>query len=123
LERLGRLTRSYQLVEEVVAEVGGSRARLYLNFDRDWHHDFTIVVERKDQEALKAQGLDVTALAGRRLRVRGWIEWRNGPMIGLTHAEQIEVLPHVPVVTDDPIAVVAPTRDRQAPAAPVGIAL
>jgi len=120
LERLGRLTRSYQLVEGVVAEVGGSRARLYLNFDRDWHHDFTIVVERKDQEALKAQGLDVKALAGKRLRVRGWIEWRNGPMIRLTHAEQIEVLSDAPVVTDAPIAPVAPHRDRQAPAAPPG---
>jgi len=123
LERLGRLIRSYQLVEGVVAEVGGSRSRLYLNFDRDWHHDFTIVVERKDQEALKAQGLDVQALAGKRLRVRGWIEWRNGPMIRLTHAEQIEVLPDAPVVTDAPMAPVAPHRDRQAPAAPVGIAL
>jgi hypothetical protein len=44
-------------------------------------------------------------------------------MIRLTHAEQIEVLPDAAVVTDDPIAVVVPTRDRQAPAAPVGIAL
>jgi hypothetical protein len=25
--------------------------------------------------------------------VRGWIEWRNGPMIHATHVEQIELLP------------------------------
>jgi micrococcal nuclease len=115
------LTRSYQLVEGVVVKVGGSRDRFYLNFDRDWHHDFTIVVERKGQEVLKAQGL-LQALAGKRLRVRRWIEWRNGPVIRLTHAEQIEVLPDAPVVPDAPIAPVAPHRDRQAPAAPVGIA-
>ncbi|HEU0018440.1 MAG TPA: thermonuclease family protein, partial [Methyloceanibacter sp.] len=32
VERLGRLTRSYQLVEGVVAQVGESGGRLYLNF-------------------------------------------------------------------------------------------
>jgi len=29
----------------------------------------------------------------RELRVRGWLEWRNGPMIHVTHVEQIELLP------------------------------
>jgi endonuclease YncB( thermonuclease family) len=93
LERLGRLTRSYQLVEGVVAQVGESGGRLYLNFDKDWRRDFTILLERKDGEAFKAAGIDPKALAGKRLRVRGWVEWRNGPMIHATHAEQIELLP------------------------------
>jgi hypothetical protein len=30
-------------------------------------------------------------LADKRLRVRGWIERTNGPMIHVTHLEQIEV--------------------------------
>jgi micrococcal nuclease len=93
VERLGRLTRSYQLVEGVVAEVGESGGRLYLNFDKDWRKDFTILMERKDGEAFKAAGIDPKALAGKKLRVRGWVEWRNGPMIHATHAEQIELLP------------------------------
>ncbi|MGB3021374.1 MAG: thermonuclease family protein [Methyloceanibacter sp.] len=96
VERLGRLTRSYQLVEGVVAAVGGAGGRVYLNFDKDWRRDFTIVVERKDSVALKAAGLDVKTLAGKHLRVRGWVEWRNGPMIAVTHAEQIELLPDAP---------------------------
>jgi len=93
VERLGRLTRSYQLVEGVVAEVGESGGRLYLNFDKDWRKDFTILMERKDGEAFKAAGVDPKTLAGKKLRVRGWVEWRNGPMIHATHAEQIELLP------------------------------
>jgi micrococcal nuclease len=93
VERLGRLTRSYQLVEGVVAQVGESGGRLYLNFDKDWRKDFTILMERKDGEAFKAAGIDPKALAGKKLRVRGWVEWRNGPMIHATHAEQIELLP------------------------------
>jgi Staphylococcal nuclease homologue len=111
LERLGRLTRTYQLVEGVVAAVADTRARFYLNFDKDWRRDFTIAVERKDDAALKAAGIDLKALAGRRVRVRGWIEWRNGPTIRLTHAEQIEVLPDVPV---------APGPDPEGPQAAVG---
>ena len=35
VERLGRLTRSYQLVEGVVAQVGEASGRIYLNFDKD----------------------------------------------------------------------------------------
>jgi endonuclease YncB( thermonuclease family) len=93
VERLGRLTRSYQLVEGVVAQVGESSGRIYLNFDKDWRRDFTVLIERKDGETFKAAGVDPKALAGKKLRVRGWIEWRNGPMIHATHVEQIELLP------------------------------
>jgi hypothetical protein len=93
VERLGRLTRSYQLVEGVVAQVGESSGRIYLNFDKDWRRDFTVLIERKEAESFKAAGIDPKALAGKKLRVRGWIEWRNGPMIHATHVEQIELLP------------------------------
>jgi hypothetical protein len=33
-----------------------------------------------------------TSLAGRLLRVRGWLREWNGPMIEATHPEQIELL-------------------------------
>jgi endonuclease YncB( thermonuclease family) len=93
VERLGRLTRSYQLVEGVVAATGEGKTRLYLNFAEDWRSDFTISVKRQDAEQLSAEGLDLNSLAGKRLRVRGWVEWRNGPMIEVTHLGQIELLP------------------------------
>ena len=37
-------------------------------------------------------GVDPTSLEGRRVRVRGWLQSLNGPMIEVTHPEQIEVL-------------------------------
>jgi micrococcal nuclease len=40
-----------------------------------------------------AAGLDPHSLAGKQVRVRGWVEWRNGPMIRADHREQIELLP------------------------------
>ncbi len=92
VERLGRLKHSYQLVEGVVVAVGGAGGRTYLNFTKDWRTDFTIVVERKNVAAFKKAGLDLQALAGKRVRVRGWLGWRNGPMVEASHPEQIEML-------------------------------
>lgn len=43
--------------------------------------------------AFAAAGIDLKGLAGKPVRVRGWIEWRNGPMIAATHPEQLELLP------------------------------
>jgi hypothetical protein len=37
--------------------------------------------------------VDLKSLAGRRLRARGFLAWRGGPMIEATHPEQIELLP------------------------------
>lgn len=93
LKRLGRLTHTYQLVEGTVTAVGEGGGRIYLNFARDWRSDFTISVARKDASAFMAAGIDLKALAGRRVRVRGFLAWRNGPMIEASHPEQIELLP------------------------------
>lgn len=93
LKRLGRLIHSYQLVEGKVASVGEGGGRLYLNFAPDWRSDFTISVERKDVGAFTAAGIDLKRLAGKRVRVRGFLTWRNGPMIEASHSEQIELLP------------------------------
>jgi endonuclease YncB( thermonuclease family) len=96
LERLGRLIHSYQLVEGSVVAVGEGSGRLYLNFAEDWRRDFTVSVERKDLAAFAASGIDLKALAGKDLRVRGTLAWRNGPLIEASHPEQIELLPGQP---------------------------
>jgi len=92
VRRLGRLTRTYQLVEGTVHAVGEGRKWIYVNFAEDWRHDFTIAIARKDLAAFETAGFDLERLAGKRVRVRGWVEWWNGPMIKATHPEQIEVL-------------------------------
>lgn len=92
-DKLSRLSHSYQLVEGVVAETGETAGRLYLNFTRDWRTDFTIAIESKDVPAFTAAGMDLKSLKGKRVRVRGWVEWRNGPMIAVDHPEQLELLP------------------------------
>jgi micrococcal nuclease len=92
VKRLDRLTRPYQLVEGRVHAVGEGHKWIYVNFAKDWRRDFTIAIARKDLGAFETAGFDLARLAGRRVRVRGWVEWWNGPMIKATHPEQIEVL-------------------------------
>ena len=72
LERLGRLTRSYQLVEGVVAAVGEGGARVYLNFAKDWKSDFTVAIERKQVGAFKGAGLDPKN-SRRQAGARAWL--------------------------------------------------
>jgi micrococcal nuclease len=91
-KRLGRLVRTYQLVEGTLHAIGEGRKLLYVNFAEDWRSDFTITIERKALAAFEAAGLDLGALPGKRVRVRGFVECWNGPMIAATHPEQIEVL-------------------------------
>jgi hypothetical protein len=83
---------TFQLVEGRVVDTARVRGTTYLNFGADWRTDFTIVVGHKHRAAFDEAGVDLLALKGRSVRVRGWLDRRNGPMIGATHPEQIEVL-------------------------------
>lgn len=82
----------FELVEGLVVAAAIVRGRAYLNFGPDWKSDFTVSIERRDRRLFDAEGIDIEALEGRRIRVRGWVESWNGPMIEVTHPEQIEVL-------------------------------
>ncbi len=81
----------YALVEGVVTDNAVVRGRGYLNFGEDYRTDFTISIAPRELKQFPAAALDT--YRGRLVRVRGWLEWRNGPMINVTHPEQIEVLP------------------------------
>ncbi len=83
---------TFQLVEGVVKDAARVRARSYLNFGEDWRTDFTVVIGTPARKMFEESGVDIISLSGRRVRVRGWVQSYNGPMIEATHPEQIEVL-------------------------------
>jgi len=83
---------SFQLVEGIVVDTAKVRGRTYLNFGEDWRSDFTVTISPKNKRRFREELFDLLALKGRRIRVRGWLYQRNGPMIDLTHPEQIEIL-------------------------------
>jgi endonuclease YncB( thermonuclease family) len=81
----------FALVEGTVLSVRESGATIYVNFGRRWTEDFTVTILKRNGRKFAAAGLEPKRLAGRRVRVRGWIEERGGPWIEATYPEQIEL--------------------------------
>lgn len=82
----------FALIKGKVLSVRQSGATFYLNFGRRWVRDFAVIIPRQMIGSLTRDGIDIRALAGRWVRVRGWIEQRGGPRIRLRGTGQIEVL-------------------------------
>lgn len=89
-DRLRGTIDTFQIVEGRIRDIATVRGRTYLNFGADWRTDFTISVSRADRRRFERNSIG--EMKGRLVRVRGWISWRNGPMIDATHPEQIEVI-------------------------------
>lgn len=89
-EEAARHVDSLQIVEGQIVAAAETRDRIYLNFGPDWRTDFTVAIEADDRRSFADAGIDLLALGGKTIRVRGWVVWRNGPMIRLTHPEQME---------------------------------
>lgn len=81
----------FAVVEGKVLSVRASGATIYVNFGRVWSRDFSVTIARRDERLFAAAGLAPATLAGRRLRVRGWVEARGGPQIAASRPEQIEI--------------------------------
>jgi endonuclease YncB( thermonuclease family) len=74
-EETARHRDGFHLVEGAIVTASRARARAFLNFGSDWRRDFTAMGEARWISRLVAGGVD--GLAGRRARVRGWIELRD----------------------------------------------
>lgn len=82
---------SFQIVEGLVWDTAKVKKNIYLNFGADWRSDFTIQVRVRDEPLFQAAGIDLMALKGKRVRVRGWVKAKNGPLIELDHPERLEL--------------------------------
>ena len=87
---LAQMVDSLQLVEGIITSTADVRGRAYLNFGADYRTDFTVTVAKKHRKRFKRY--DPVELEGARVRVRGWVELINGPMIWASHPARIEVL-------------------------------
>ena len=83
---------TFQIVEGVVVGAAETDDFAYLNFGLDYLTDFTVSIAARDLDEIREAGLEPLDLEGARVRVRGYLHAVNGPMIDVTHAEQIEVL-------------------------------
>lgn len=87
-----KIDNRFHVIEGVVRQVAKVKGDVYLNFGDDWKTDFTAFIPKKYLESVTAALGDPKQLKGRKLRVRGWVFSRNGPMIEITHPEIIQFL-------------------------------
>jgi endonuclease YncB( thermonuclease family) len=82
----------FTLVEGKVLSVRQAGATTYLNFGRNWTRYFAVTISRRVLAVFEAAGIAPKSLENQRIRVRGWIEARNGPRIEVLRVGQIELL-------------------------------
>jgi hypothetical protein len=87
-DRLGR----FAIFEGMVISVGNRRVRTYLNFGERWADDVTVEIDAEDRERFGGEA-ELARLAGRRVRVRGFLEERGGPAMRIRSPMQIEIIP------------------------------
>src|SRR5262249_2771626 len=77
LAEQGRLT----VAEGKVVSVRESGGTIYMNFGRRWSEALTVTILKRHERIFAGAGLQLKTLENRRVRVRGWVEERNGPRI------------------------------------------
>jgi len=90
-ENVGRNIGTFQIVEGLVWDTAKVKKNIYLNFGADWRSDFTIKVKARREPLFRDAGIDLLGLKGKRVRVRGWVKSKNGPLIELDHPERLEL--------------------------------
>jgi hypothetical protein len=91
-EDAGAVLDGFQIVEGRVVAVAVRRGIGYVNFGADYRTDLTLSLSREALRLMRAANFDPASLQGSRVRARGWLRSFNGPLIEITHPEQIEVL-------------------------------
>src|SRR6478735_2897323 len=79
------------LAEGKVWSVRESGGTIYVNFGRQWSQALTVTILKRNERMFAAAGIEPKRLENRNVRVRGWVEERNGPRIEVTRPEQIEI--------------------------------
>ena len=92
-DRLADAVGSFRIVRGEVVRVAPTERYVYLNFGTDWRSDFTVRLRRTElAESFARSAIAVERLAGRLVEVRGYVLEAGGPLIEVSHPEQIEVL-------------------------------
>ena len=90
--RITAVRGQFALVEGKVLSVRENGATIYVNFGRRWAQDFAVTILKRHRRDFAAANIDLKELEGRRIRVRGWVEQRRGPIMEASVPEQIEVI-------------------------------
>jgi hypothetical protein len=81
----------FAVVEGSVWSVRAQGGTIYVNFGRRWSQALTVTISKRQERIFAGAGLAPSALDHKRVRVRGFVEVRNGPRIEASRPEQIEI--------------------------------
>jgi endonuclease YncB( thermonuclease family) len=87
----GRFAGSFQLVSGKLVHVGRSAEAVFLDFGPPRSRALVGIIEIPALKLFRDAKLDPTTLAGKNVRLRGFIDGRFRPRMAITHPEQIEV--------------------------------
>ena len=71
----------FKLVEGMVVSVNQSHENIYINFNKEWKGHFAIFISKKNANHFSLDKL--RNFIGRKIRVRGWINYHKAPMINI----------------------------------------
>jgi len=75
----------------VVRSIGETKTALYLNFGARRGEDFAVVIFKSNVAIFEKNGVFPRSLAGRRIGVRGLIDWINGPRMEISSPAEVEI--------------------------------
>lgn len=81
----------FQIYEGAIVSASDRKGRVFVNFGADFRSDFTATVRAAAFRRWKSPP-ELSALAGRRAEVRGYVERINGPSIELKHELQFRLI-------------------------------
>lgn len=112
-EQLRGRVGTFQVVEGVVTTSGANKGRAYINFGANYKTDFTVTVGQDDLKLFRQMRFDVKKLAGKHVRVYGWVEQFNGPEMEISTPTAIQVLDEpAPEIAEKTAKVEKPAKSR-----------
>ena len=88
---LARDIGTFQIIEGRVTDAAKVRGRVHLNFGEDYRSDFTATIPPDAISIFTRSKFDPLELESKIVRVRGYLRDYNGPVIDITHPEQIDM--------------------------------
>ena len=83
---------TFQIAEGTVRSVNSNGGRVFLEFGRDPHKDFAVMITSGDLKNFRSIGVDPFSYQNRTIRVRGWIDRVRRPEMEVATPGNIEVV-------------------------------
>ena len=83
---------NFVIVKGQVQSIGRSRTNTFINFDKNWRTDFTIVIASRLLSRKTLSWPHLKGLVGKQVIARGWLDHWNGPMIRMEIPQMLHVI-------------------------------